>query len=184
MKFFSLIFLILLIGCEPKEDKPELDFVKIEIYPYLAGYPSEIYIDLKNKLIRFSSLQYLSVFEKECDEHFEYEKIEELDFVHIDLNDEEINTLKFHLNNTFLNSIKQTNQGLLNDPDKYQGIRFDGIMYEIDVIKENQIFSTDNYLILERSDLDRIGEIFKIIKKHTKSKKNLEYIENISFHLE
>jgi len=85
MKFLSLLFLILLIGCKPKEDKPELDFVKIEIYPYLAGYPSEIYIDLKNKLIRFSSLQYLSVYEKDCDEHFEYEKIEELDFVHIDL---------------------------------------------------------------------------------------------------
>lgn len=184
MKFFSLLFLILLIGCEPKEDKLELDFVKIEIYPYLAGYPSEIHIDLKNKLIRFSSLQYLSVYEKECDEHFEYEKIEELDFVHIDLNDEEINTLKFHLNNNFLNSIKQTNQDLLNNPDKYKGIRFDGIMYEIDVIKENQIFSTDNYLILERSDLDKLGEIFKIIKKHTTSKKNLEYIENISFHLE
>lgn len=174
---------MLLIGCEPKETKPELDFVKIEIYPYLAGYPSEIYIDLKNKLIRFSSLQYLSVFEKECDEHFEYEKIEELDFVHIDLNDEEMNTLKFHLNNTFLNSIKQTNQGLLNDPDKYQGIKFDGIMYEIDIIKENQIFSTDNYLILEKNDIDKISEALNIIIKHTKSKKNKEYLERISRYL-
>ena len=37
MKFLSLIFLMLFFGCQPKEDKPELDFVKIEIYPYLAG---------------------------------------------------------------------------------------------------------------------------------------------------
>jgi len=95
-----------------------------------------------------------------------------------------MNTIKFHLDNNFSNSIKQTNQDLLNNPDKYQGIRFDGIMYEVDIIKENQIFSTDNYLILERNDLDRIGEILKIIKKHTKSKNNLEYIDNISFHLE
>lgn len=157
--------------------------MKIEIYPYLAGYPSEIHIDLKNKLIRFSSLQYLSVFEKECDEHFQYEKIEELDFVHIDLNDKEINTLKFHLDNNFLNSIKQTNQDLLNNPDKYQGILFDGIIYEIDIIKENQIFSTDNYLILEKNDIDRISEVLKIIKKHTKSKKNKDYLEDISRYL-
>lgn len=183
MKFLSLIFLMLFFGCQPKEDKPELDFVKIEIYPYLAGYPSEIHIDLKNKLIRFSSLQYLSVFEKECDEHFQYEKIEELDFVHIDLNDKEINTLKFHLDNNFLNSIKQTNQDLLNNPDKYQGILFDGIIYEIDIIKENQIFSTDNYLILEKNDIDRISEVLKIIKKHTKSKKNKDYLEDISRYL-
>ena len=128
-------------------------------------------------------MQYLSVFEKECDEHFQYEKIEELDFVHIDLNDKEINTLKFHLDNNFLNSIKQTNQDLLNNPDKYQGILFDGIIYEIDIIKENQIFSTDNYLIVEKNDIDRISEVLKIIKKHTKSKKNKDYLEDISRYL-
>jgi len=45
MKFLSLIFLILLIGCEPKEDKPELDYVKMEMFPSLGGPPSNISID-------------------------------------------------------------------------------------------------------------------------------------------
>lgn len=54
MKFFSLIlFLLLLIGCEPKEDKPELDFVNIEMFPALGGSPSNIRVDLKNKLLIF-----------------------------------------------------------------------------------------------------------------------------------
>src|SRR5690606_801159 len=175
MKYTVLILLMILSACQNNDKEPELDFIKVEIYPYLGGYPSEIYIDLKNKSVRFSSLQYLSVYEKECDEHFKYEKIEELDFIHIDLSDQEMNTLKFNLDNNFLNSIKQTNQDLLNNPDKYQGIRFDGVIYEVDIIKENQIFSTDNYLILEKNDVDRISEVLKIIKKHTKSKKNKEY---------
>ena len=38
-------------------------------------------------------------------------------------------------------------------------------------------------LILEKNDIDRISEVLKIIKKHTKSKKNKDYLEDISRYL-
>jgi len=185
MKYFLLFISILLFGCQPKEDKPELDFVKIEIFPYLGGDPSNVYIDLKNKLLTFSSLQLLCVFEKECDESYEYQESEKpLDFVYINLNDGEMNILKSNFNNNFLNSIRENNQSLIDDPEKYEGIIFDGIIFEIDIVKENEIFSTDNYLILERKDEVKIYEVLKIIKKHTDSEFNKKYIDNISFYLE
>lgn len=37
MKYFLLFISILLFGCNSKEEQPELDYVKIDIYPIL--YP-------------------------------------------------------------------------------------------------------------------------------------------------
>lgn len=185
MKFFSLIFLMLLIGCEPKETKPELDFVKIDMDPYLGKCPVNIYIDFKNRTLVFSELQYMAVFEKECDTAYTYESTEKsVDFLRINLNDEEYHLLKSEFNNNFLESIKKNNQSLLDNPKKYDGIRFDGIVFELDIVKDNQVFSTDNYLILEKEDHFKILEVLKVVKKHTKSKDNKEYINYLSFYLE
>lgn len=183
MRYLYFLFFISLFGCSEKELKPELDYVRIEIYPYFE-YPSEIQIDLKNKFIRFSSLQHLTVYEKQCDSIFEYEKIESLDFINIDLSEDEFNSLNFIFNLDFKNSINQTNQDLLENPNKYEGDRIDGIIYEVDIINQNQIFSTDNYLLLEKNDKDKIRKVLNIIKKYTQSEKNDKYIERISFHLE
>ena len=143
-------------------------------------YPFEIQIDIKNIFIRFSSLQYLTVYEKQCDTLFEYDKIESLDFINIDLTEDEIKSLNSSFNNDFLNSIKLSNQNYTTNLDKNHIDKFDGILYEIDIIKKQQIFSTDNYLNLEKNELDKIAKVINIIKKHTKSEKNKEYIEYIS----
>ena len=185
MKFLSLIFLTLLISCQPKEDKPELDFVKIDMDPYLGKCPINIYIDFKNRTLVFGELQYMAVFEKECDTVYTYQSTgRSVDFLRINLNDEEYHLLKSEFNNNFLESIKKNNQSLLDNPKKYEGIRFDGIVFELDIIKDDKAFSTDNYLILEKEDHFKILEVLKVVKKHTKSTNNKEYIDYLSFYLE
>lgn len=179
MRYLYFIIFIFLFGCSKQEPKPELDYVRIEIYPAFY-YPSEIQIDLKNKFIKFSSLQYLTVYENQCDTLFEYDKIESLDFINIDLTEDEIKTLNSSFNNDFLNSIKLTNQNYTTNLDKNHIEKFDGILFEIDIIKQKQIFSTDNYLSLEKNELDKIAKVINIIKENTKSEKNKEYIEYIS----
>ena len=93
MKFFSLLFLMLLIGCKPKEDKPELDFVNIEILPLLGGPPSNLKIDLSKRVMIFSNLQHMGSIDENCNDY--YEKIElPTEFIYIDLSNEEMKSLK------------------------------------------------------------------------------------------
>lgn len=182
MKYLSLLLLLILSACQPKEEKPELDYVRIEMFPFLGGPPSNINIDLKNNLITFSNLQQLSLLNEDCEQ--EFSKIQKfVEFVYIDLNDKEINTLKSVLDTNFYNSITHSNQELINNPKLYDGIRFDGICFEIDIVKDGQVFSTTDYLILEREVAVKIYEVLKIIKKHTNSIENKEYIDNLSFFL-
>ena len=78
----------------------------------------------------------------------------------------------------------KSNLELLDKPQLYDNIRNDGVDFEIDFVKDNKVFSTNDYLILEKIDNVRILEILKIIKKHTTLKTNKDYIDNISFYLE
>src|SRR5690606_38006961 len=87
-------------------------------------------------------------------------------------------------NNVFFESIMKSNQKLLDNPELYDGIRNDGVIFELDFVKNDNVFSTDNYLILEKVDNNKILKILKIIKQHTTLKTNKDYIENISFYLE
>ena len=183
MKFFRILFLILLMGCQPKENKPELDFVNIEMFPALGGPPSNIRVDLKNKLLIFSNLQHISTYNENCEE--EINKITQpVEFVYINLNEEEIKIVNSNLNNVFFESVVKSNQELLDNPNLYDKMRFDGVRFEIDFVQENKIFSTDDYLILEKEDNIKILEILKIVRNHTTQPINKEYIKNLSFYLE
>lgn len=183
MKLFYLLIIVCVLGCQPKEDKPELDFVNIEMFPALGGPPSNIQADLKNKLLIFSNLQHIGTYNENCEE--EMNKITRpVEFVYINLNEEEIRIINSNFNNVFFKSVIKSNQELLDNPDLYENIRFDGVSFEIDFVKENKIFSTDDYLILEKEDNNRILQILKIIQKHSTLKINKDYIENVSFYLE
>lgn len=183
MKYFNLLFLMLLISCQPKEDKPELDYVNIEMFPALGGPPSNIRVDLKNNIITFSNLQHIGTYSENCEEVMN--KIQRpVEFLHINLNEEEIKIITSEFNNAFFESIMKSNQELLDNPELYDGIRNDGVIFEVDFVKNDNVFSTDNYLILEKVDNNKILEILKIIKKHTTLKTNKDYIQNISFFLE
>jgi len=62
MKYAYFLLLFTLFACQPKEENPEIDYVNIEMFPYLGGPPSTISIDLKNKLITFANLQQIGTF--------------------------------------------------------------------------------------------------------------------------
>lgn len=179
MKFLSLIFLILLIGCEPKEDKPELDFVNIEIFPLLGGPPSNLKIDLSKRVMIFSNLQHMGSIDENCNDY--YEKIElPIEFIYIDLSKEEMKSLKSVLNKDFLNEVKKANQSAVKK--EFKGI-FDGILFEFDILSNDTIFSSDDLLILRADEETKIYNLLKILNKHTKSEWNKKYIDNLSFYL-
>ncbi|WLD23012.1 hypothetical protein NU10_09825 [Flavobacterium dauae] len=183
MRYFYLLIIVCALGCQPKEDKPELDFVNIEMFPALGGPPSNIRVDLKNKLLIFSNLQHIGTYNENCEE--EMNKITRpVEFVYINLNEEELKIVNTNLNNDFLKSVMKSNQDLIDNPKLYDDIRYDGVVFEIDFVKENKVFSTDEYLILEREDNIKILQILRIIQKHSTLKINKDYIENVSFYLE
>ena len=179
MKFFSLIFLILLIGCEPKEDKPELDFVKMEIFPGSLP-PSTINLDLKNKLLVFNNHTYMNFINENGEADFDIIK-RDVEFLYIELNDDETSKIKSSINQIFLDSIIKNNKESIENSDKYFGIINDGISVKIDIVHNKKVFSSDNYLILNHSELLKINEVFKIIKDHAKSNENKKYLESL-FH--
>jgi len=183
MKYAYFLLLFTLFACQPKEENPEIDYVNIEMFPYLGGPPSTISIDLKNKLITFANLQQIGTYNENCEE--EMNKIgQEVEFVYITLNEEEVKTVYDNFNDVFLKSVMKSNQDLLDNPKLYDDSRYDGVVFEIDFVKENKVFSTDDYLILEREDNNRIRKILQIIQKHTTLEINKNYIENVSFYLE
>jgi len=170
----------MLFGCSKKVAKPELDYVNIEMFPYLGGPPSTISVDLKNNIITFANLQQISTHNDNCEE--EMNKIgREVEFVYINLNEEEIKIVNEALNDDFLNYVMKSNQELLDDPKLYEGIRYDGVVFELDIVKENIVYSTNDYLILEEETETKIAAILKIINKHVKLKINKKYIEHILF---
>lgn len=180
MKYLSLFFLFFLISCQTKEEKSELDYVKIEMFPYLGGPPSTITVDLKNNLITFANLQQIGTYNENCEE--EMNKIgREVEFVYITLNEEEIKIINEALNDDFLDSVMKSNKELLDNPNLYDGILYDGVVFELDIVKENKVHSTDDYLILEEDSETKIAAILKIINKHVKLKINKSYIEHILF---
>lgn len=180
MKFFLLIFLPFLFGCSSKEEKNGLDYIKIDIYPLLGGPPSTVDIDFHNKTLIFSNLQQITTYNENCKKV--YEKIERyVELTYIKLSNEELIEINKLLNKNFLESIKENNRQ--KDKNDSSNDIYDGILFEFDVIENNNLFSTDHLLILDQSDEIKIYGVLKIVKKHVKSDFNKKYIENISFYI-
>src|SRR5690606_21191793 len=123
MKFLSLLFLILLIGCEPKEDKPELDFVKIDIFSGQHHIPSSITIDFKSKSISFSDLTQMTIIPEDCACAFEILK-PSVDFEYIKLNETEFKDIKVLFSKHFVSDIQKFNAEYLKNKNS-DDYRFD-----------------------------------------------------------
>lgn len=52
MKFFSVLFFLFLFSCHSKQVDPELDYMKMEIFPG-SLHPSTINLDLKKTSYSF-----------------------------------------------------------------------------------------------------------------------------------
>ncbi|WP_177763494.1 hypothetical protein [Flavobacterium sp. I3-2] len=180
MRYLYFLIFITLFGCSKKEVKPDLDYVRIEMFPAMQFSPATLEIDLIKKTFIFSGLQQISSIDAECNDY--YEKTEKpLDFVYIDLNEEEINKIETVLNNKFFNDVKQINELVIKNKTIEQ---FDGIYFEFDILKNNQTYSTEDLLILNESEEKKVFELLKILKEHQNSEVNNKYIEKISFYLE
>lgn len=177
MKFFSLLFLMLLIGCEPKEDKPELDFVKIDIFSGQHHIPSSITIDFKSKSISFSDLTQMTIIPEDCACAFEILK-PSVDFEYIKLNETEFKEIKVILGKNFISDIQKLNTEYLKDRSNY--LYDEGKRFRISFAKDSTKFATEDFLILDPHNELKIYEIMKLIKKHTKSTNNKKYIEHFS----
>lgn len=183
MKFLSLLFLILLIGCEPKEDKPELDFVKIDILCGQHHIPSSITIDFKSKVISLSDLTQMSIISEDCSYIFEIIK-PSVDFEYIQLNETEFNDIKILFGKIFISDIEKFNTNYIEEKNSSNYLYGEGKRYRINFAKDSIKFATDDFLILDGHNELKIYEILKIIKKHTKSTNNIKYIEYFSFEYE
>lgn len=183
MKFFSLLFLILLIGCEPKEDKPELDFVKIDILAIQHHIPSSITIDFKSRSISFSDLTQMSIMPKDCSYIFEILK-PSVDFEYIKLNETEFKDIKVLFGKHFVSDIQKFNTEYLKNKNSDDYIFGEGKRYRINFAKDSTKIATDDFLILDVHNQRKIYELLKIIRKHTKSTNNINYIEYFSFEYE
>ena len=187
MKFFSLIFLILLIGCEPKEEKPELDFVKMDIFSVQTGKALSIIIDFERNILVFDNYGQMPNYpiEGEAIDFNIFNSELPLDFENIQLQLEDINMLKKSINSDFLLSIIDNNN-LYKKTHQDNFIRFEGLMYQLKIVpngKKN--FSTKNYIILSNKNSDQsILNVLNIIQKNSKSDKNKQYINFISHYLE
>lgn len=180
MRYLFIIFLISLIACSKKDLKPELDYVRIEMFPMLLQPPATLEIDLIKKTLIFSGLQQMGSIDAECNDY--YEKTERpLAFVYINLNEEELNKIEKILTNKFFNDVKDINELTIKNKSDSE---FDGIYFEFDFLKNNQIYSTEDLLILNEPEAYKVFELLKILKEHQTSEINKKYIERISFYLE
>ncbi len=177
MKFLSLIFLTLLISCQPKEDKPELDFVKIDIFSGQHHIPSSITVDFKSKSITLSDLSQMTVIPEDCACAFEILK-PSVNFEYIKLNETEFKDIKIILGKNFISDIQKLNTEYLKDISNY--LYDEGKRFRISFAKDSTKFATEDFLILNPDNELKIYEIMKIIKKHTKSTDNKKYIEHFS----
>ncbi|SFN81431.1 hypothetical protein SAMN05421741_11175 [Paenimyroides ummariense] len=176
MKFFSLIFLMLLIGCEPKETKPELDFVKIDIFSGQLHIPSSITVDFKSKSITFSDLSQMTVIPEDCACAFEILK-PSVDFEYVKLNENEFKDIKVLFGKQFVSDIQKFNTEYLKNINSDDYIFDEGKRYRVNFAKDSTKFATDDFLILDSDNELKIYEIMRILKKHTKSTNNKKYIE-------
>jgi len=177
MKFLCLLFLMLLIGCEPKEDKPVLDYVKIDIFSGQHHIPSSITVDFKSKSITFSDLSQMTIIPEDCACAFEILK-PSVSFEYIKLNETEFKDIKVILGKNFISDIQKLNTKYLKDRSNY--LYDEGKRFRISFAKDSTTFATDDFLILDPHNELKIFEIMKIIKKHTKSTNNKKYIEHFS----
>lgn len=177
MKYIAFLFLLLLPACQNKDKEPELDYVKMEIFPSFLP-PSTINLDIKNKLLIFNNHSYLNFINENGGADFELKK-RKVEFLYIELNEEEISKINYLIDQRFLNSIIRNNEESLTSPDEYFGIINDGISVKFNIVKNKDTFSSDNYLILDHEELLKISEVLKIIQKHSKLEENKKYLESL-----
>ena len=183
MKFFSLIFLILLIGCTPKEDKPELVYVDISLLPALL-MPSDITINFDSRTVTFTHKSECFLLKNNCDENMiiDYGKMRGNEFVFFKMNEEEFIKVSSIINSSFVNSVKESNQKILSQGDNYYASE-DGFYFEFNIIENNSFISTDNRLTISREDEIKINSLLKIISKYSKETQTKSYIDKLSFYL-
>lgn len=183
MKFLSLLFLILLIGCEPRENKPELDFVNISLFPALL-MPSDITINFESRTVTFTHTSECLSLKNNCDENMiiDYGKMRGNEFIFFKMNEEEFLKVSTIINSSFANSVKENNQKMLSQGDIYYASE-DGFYFEFNIVENNFIISTDNRLTISREDEIKINSLLKIISNHSKETQTKSYIDKLSFYL-
>lgn len=187
MKFLNLVFLLLLISCQHKQEEPELDFVKMDIFSVQTGNALSIIIDFHNNSLVFDNYGQIPNYPVEGDPvNFTIFNSElPLDFEYIQLDIEDIDILKKSINTNFLLSIIENNN-LYSKTHRNDFIRFEGLMYQFKIVPHNkEIFSTKNYIILSNKNSDEsILKVLNVIKKKSTSDKNKKYINFIIYYLE
>lgn len=169
MKFFFLLISILLLGCNSKEEQPELDYVKIDIVPIQHYISSSITIDFKSKIITFSDLSQLEIIPEDC--AFTLDKFgPNVEFSFIRLNQEEFDDLSNMFNLSFLKSLEQNNKSQIETFDE-------STLYRIDIVSSKKIFSTEDFLTIEQSDEVKIEKVLKLIRKYSTADFNKKYID-------
>lgn len=183
MKFFSLLFLLLLISCESKEDKPELDYINISLLPTLL-MPSDITINFDSRTVTFTHKSECFSLKNNCDENMiiDYEKIRGNEFVFFKLNEKEFLKVSSIINSSFVNSVQENNQKMLSQGDNHYASE-DGFYFEFNIVENNSIISTDNRLTISREDEIKINLLLKIISKYSKETQTKSYIDKLSFYL-
>lgn len=180
MKFLNLIFLLLLLSCQPNQEESELDYVKIDIYPIMHGVSSSLSIDLTNKIMTFDNYSQLPHYPEEGDS-ISIKKEFPLNFELIKLNENEYNDIKVLFGKYFYTDIKKTNTSYIKEKNTETYLYFEGTRYRINIAKDSTTFTTEDFLIIDGHTERKIYEVLKIIKKHTKSTNNKKYIEYLSF---
>src|SRR5690606_227490 len=115
---------------EPKEEKPELDFVKMDIFSGQTGKALSIIIDFERNILVFDNYGQMPNYpiEGEAIDFNNFNSELPLDFEYIQLQLEDINMLKKSINSDFLSSII-SNNNLYKKTDKDNFIGLESLMY-------------------------------------------------------
>ncbi|WKW46657.1 hypothetical protein P3875_00835 [Myroides sp. JBRI-B21084] len=183
MKFFKILILILFIGCDSKETKTEMNFLKIDIISGQLHIPSSITVDFKSKSISFSDLTQMTIIPEDCACAFEILK-SSVEFEYIKFNEKDFNEINILFDKNFISDIKKFNSNYSKDKNTPKYLFGEGKRYRINFANDSTKFSTDDFLILDYHNQHKIYEVLKIIKKHTISTNNKKYINHLSFEFE
>jgi len=183
MKHFCLFISLLLLGCNSKEEQPELDYVNISLFPSLL-MPSDITVNFASRTVIFNHRSECFSLKNNCDEDIiiNYEKMRGNEFVFFKMNKEEFLQVSTLFNSSFANSVKKNNQKMISQGDSYYASE-DGFYFEFNIVENNFIFSTNNLLALSREDEIKINSLLKIISNHSKETQTKSYIDKLSFYL-
>ena len=134
MKLFVFVLLLLIISCQPKQEEPELDYVKIDIFPGQIHIPSSITIDFKSKTLSFTDLTQMVTIPEDC--ACAFEKLEpSVDFEYIKLNEYEFNDVKVLCGKNFTIDIKKFKDDYIKSKNSSDYLYGEGTRYRINIAK-------------------------------------------------